>query len=96
MKKRVISFLMVVLLLASLIPMGAFAAIGDTVIITQPKDVSADVGDTVSFTIKAENPNSTNLKYLWFDANRLIPIISTALPALLPKPRKQSLVIRKR
>ena len=71
MKKRVISFLMVVLLLASLIPMGAFAAIGDTVIITQPKDVSADVGDTVSFTIKAENPNSTNLKYLWFDAKQV-------------------------
>lgn len=71
MKKRVISFLMVVLLLASLVPMGAFAAIGDTAIVTQPKDVSADVGDTVSFTIKAENPNSTNLKYLWFDAKQV-------------------------
>ena len=62
MNKRLISFLMVVLLLASLVPMGAFAAFGDTAIVTQPKDVSADVGDTVSFTIKAENPNSTNLK----------------------------------
>lgn len=71
MNKRLISFLMVVLLLASLVPMGAFAAVGDTIIKTQPKDVSADVGDTVSFTIKAENPNSTNLKYLWFDAKQV-------------------------
>ena len=71
MKKRVISILMVVVLLTSLVPMGAFAAFGDTTIITQPKDVSADVGDTVSFTIKAENPNSTNLKYLWFDAKQV-------------------------
>ena len=71
MKKRLISILMVVVLLTSLVPMGAFAAIGDTVILTQPKDVSADVGDTVSFTIKAENPNSTNLKYLWFDAKQV-------------------------
>ena len=71
MKKRLVSILMVVMLLASLVPMGAFAAVGDTVIITQPKDVTADVGDTVSFTIKAENPNSTNLKYLWFDAKQV-------------------------
>lgn len=71
MNKRLISFLMVVLLLASLVPMGAFAAVGDTIIKTQPKDVSADVGDTVSFTIEAENPNSTNLKYLWFDAKQV-------------------------
>ncbi|MGM9592637.1 MAG: S-layer homology domain-containing protein [Oscillospiraceae bacterium] len=71
MNKRLISFLMVVLLLASLVPMGAFAAIGETIIKTQPKDVSADVGDTVSFTIEAENPNSTNLKYLWFDAKQV-------------------------
>ena len=71
MKKRVISLTMVIVLLMSLVPMGAFAAIGDTVIITQPKDVSADVGNTVSFTIKAENPNSTKLKYLWFDAKQV-------------------------
>ncbi len=71
MKKRAISFLMVIVLLMSLVPMGAFAAVGDTIIKTQPKDVSADVGDTVSFTIKAENPNSTNLKYLWFDAKQV-------------------------
>lgn len=71
MKKRLISILMVVVLLTSLVPMGAFAAIGDTVILTQPKDVSADVGDTVSFTIEAESPNGTNLKYLWFDAKQV-------------------------
>lgn len=71
MKKRVISILMVVVLLTSLVPMGAFAAIGDTVIITQPKDVSADVGDTVSFTIEAESPNGTDMKYLWFDAKQV-------------------------
>ena len=71
MKKRVISFLMVIVLLMSLVPMGAFAAIGDTVILTQPKDVSADVGDTVSFTIEAESPNGTDMKYLWFDAKQV-------------------------
>ena len=71
MKKRLISILMVVVLLTSLVPMGAFAAIGDTVIITQPKDVSADVGDTVSFTIEAESPNGTDMKYLWFDAKQV-------------------------
>ena len=71
MKKRVISILMVVMLLASLVPTGAFAAFGDTIIITQPKDVSVDVGDTAIFTIEASNPNSTNLKYLWFDAKQV-------------------------
>ena len=71
MKKRVISLMMVIVLLMSLVPMGAFAAIGDTVILTQPKDVSADVGDTVSFTIEAESPNGTDLKYLWFDAKQV-------------------------
>lgn len=71
MKKRVISFLMVVVLLTSLVPMGAFAGLGDTAILTQPKDVIADTGDTVSFTIEAENKNSTNLKYIWFDIEKV-------------------------
>ena len=71
MKKRLISILMVVVLLTSLVPMGAFAAFGDTVILTQPKDVSVDVGDTAIFTIEASNPNSTDLKYLWFDAEQV-------------------------
>ena len=73
MKKRLISILMVVVLLTSLVPMGAFAAFGDTVILTQPKDVSADVGDTVSFTIEASNPDSTDLKYYWFDTSKIDP-----------------------
>lgn len=68
MKKRVISFLMVIVLLASLMPFGAFAGFGDTEITRQPRDVSADVGDAATFTIEAKNPNSNNLKYLWFDA----------------------------
>ena len=71
MKKRVISLMMVIVLLMSLVPMGAFAAFGDTAIITQPKDVIADIGDTVSFTIEAENKNSTNLKYIWFDIEKV-------------------------
>lgn len=71
MKKRVISFLMVVVLLTSLVPMGAFAAFGDTPILTQPKDVSVDVGDTAIFTIEASNPNSTDLKYIWFDVEQV-------------------------
>ena len=73
MKKRVISLMMVIVLLMSLVPMGAFAAIGDTVILTQPKDVTADIGDTVSFTIEASNPDSTALEYYWFDTSKIDP-----------------------
>ncbi len=71
MKKRVISIIMVAVLLMTLVPFGAFAELGGTVIETQPKDVSADIGDTVSFTIEASNPNSSNLKYLWFDSSKV-------------------------
>lgn len=68
MKKRIISLLMVALMLVSLVPMGALAA-GNTTITKQPSDKSAAVGETVTFEIAATNPNSTDLEYLWFDAD---------------------------
>ncbi len=70
MKKRIISLLMVALMLVSLVPMGALAA-GNTTITKQPSDKSAAVGETVTFEIAATNPNSTNLEYLWFDADKV-------------------------
>ena len=91
MKKRLISILMVVVLLTSLVPMGAFAAIGDTVILTQPKDVSADVGDTVSFTIEAESPNGTDMKYLWFDAKQVNTDNINSYASLLSEAEKAKL-----
>lgn len=69
MKKRIISLLMVALMLVSLVPMGALAA-GNTTITKQPSDKSAAVGETVTFEIAATNPNSTDLEYLWFDADK--------------------------
>lgn len=69
MKKRIISLLMVALMLVSLVPMSALAA-GNTTITKQPSDKSAAVGETVTFEIAATNPNSTNLEYLWFDADK--------------------------
>lgn len=71
MKKRVLSLFLVLVLLVSLVPTGAFAGLGDTIIKTQPKDVSVDVGDTATFTIEAENANSSDLKYLWFDISKV-------------------------
>lgn len=70
MKKRILSLLLVLVLIVSLVPTGAFAA-GDTTIKTQPKDVNVDVGDTATFTIEAENPNSDKLIYLWFDISKV-------------------------
>lgn len=70
MKKRIISLLMVALMLVSLVPMGALAA-GNTTITKQPSDKSAAVGETVTFEIAATNPNSTDLEYLWFDADKV-------------------------
>ena len=91
MKKRLISILMVVVLLTSLVPMGAFAAFGDTTIITQPKDVSVDVGDTAIFTIEASNPNSTDLKYLWFDAEQVNTDNINDFPSFLKEAEKATL-----
>ena len=69
MKKRISRLLMVALMLVSLVPMGALAA-GNTTITKQPSDKSAAVGETVTFEIAATNPNSTDLEYLWFDADK--------------------------
>ncbi len=70
MKKRIISLLLVALMLVSIAPFGAMAA-GNTVITEQPSDVSVNVGETATFSIAATNPNSTDLKYLWFDADEI-------------------------
>ncbi len=70
MKKRIISLLLVALMLVSIAPFGAMAA-GNTVITEQPSDVSVNVGETATFSIAATNPNSTDLKYLWFDADEV-------------------------
>ena len=70
MKKRIISLLLVALMLVSIAPFGAMAA-GNTVITEQPSDVSVNVGETATFSIAATNPNSTDLKYLWFDAYKV-------------------------
>ncbi len=70
MKKRIISLLLVALMLVSIAPFGAMAA-GNTVITEQPSDVSVNVGETATFSIAATNPNSTDLKYLWFDADKV-------------------------
>ncbi|MBP3485039.1 MAG: S-layer homology domain-containing protein [Oscillospiraceae bacterium] len=71
MKKRVISFLMVVVLLTSLVPMGAFAAYGDISIVSQPKDVSVDLGGTATFTIETSSPYGADLKYCWVDIDQI-------------------------
>lgn len=70
MKKRIISLLLVTLMLVSIAPFGAMAA-GNTVITEQPSDVSVNAGETATFSIAATNPNSTDLKYLWFDADEV-------------------------
>ena len=70
MKKRIISLLLVALMLVSIAPFGAMAA-GNTVITEQPSDVSVNAGETATFSIAATNPNSTDLKYLWFDADEI-------------------------
>lgn len=57
-------------MLVSLVPMGALAA-NNTTITKQPSNVSAAIGETVTFEIAATNTNSTNLEYLWFDADKV-------------------------
>ncbi len=70
MKKRIISLLLVALMLVSIAPFGAMA-LGNTVITEQPSDVSVNAGGTATFSIAATNPNSTDLKYLWFNADEV-------------------------
>lgn len=70
MKKRIISLLMVVLLFVSLVPTGALA-IGGTTITQQPADVSIKKGESATFTIEATNASSNDLKYIWFDADKV-------------------------
>ncbi|GEM_PF-1113677 len=71
MKKRVLSLALVVVLLFSLIPFGAFAAgSAATTIITQPTNVTVNPGDDAVFTITAVNTDALSnggLKYLWYD-----------------------------
>lgn len=71
MKKRIISLVLVVMMLVSLVPTGALAAGSGTTITQQPTDASADIGGSAEFSVNAENPNSTELKYLWFDADKV-------------------------
>lgn len=85
MKKRIISLLMVALMLVSLVPMSAFAAVDigdiigggdstDKVTITfteQPEDVTVAVGETATFTASAEASSALTkeIKYIWVDAS---------------------------
>ncbi len=76
MKKRVLSLALTVLMLFSLVPLQVLAvehthAIGSCTFTTQPKDVTVNPGGTAVFTVAATNPDSTNLKYIWFDANQV-------------------------
>lgn len=70
MKKRIISLVLTVMMLISLVPSSVFA-IGGTSITRQPADVSVRVGGTAVFTIAASNPDSKDLKYIWFDADEV-------------------------
>ena len=76
MKKRILSLVLTLVLILSLVPAPAIAvydtaAVGDCTITSQPKDVTVNPGQTATFTIAATNPDSTNLKYLWFDADKV-------------------------
>ena len=89
MKKRLISILLVMMMLVTLIPMGAYAVIGDTQIVKQPEDAYVYPGETATFSIVASNPNATSdLIYLWFDASNIdlgsisLSNISGILPAI--------------
>ena len=76
MKKRILSLVLTLVLILSLVPAPAIAvydtaAVGDCTITSQPKDVTVNPGQTATFTVAATNPDSTNLKYLWFDADKV-------------------------
>ena len=77
MKKRILSLVLTLVLILSLVPAPAIAvydtaAVGDCTITSQPKDVTVNPGQTATFTVAATNPDSTNLKYLWFDADKVM------------------------
>lgn len=87
MKKRIISFALVVLMLVTLVPFSAFAATGDNINITkQPVDAYVDEGQTATFKITASTLNNNNLKFIWVDADKIntdnITDITTFLAAL--------------
>lgn len=76
MKKRILSLVLTLVLIFSLVPFEAMAlsepyAVGGCTFTTQPKDVTVSVGDTAVFTAAATNPDSTELEYLWFNADEV-------------------------
>lgn len=71
MKKRIISFALVVLMLVTLVPFSAFAASNNITITKQPVDCTVCVGETATFKIEAKNSGSAAVKYVWVDADKV-------------------------
>lgn len=80
MKKRIISMLMVLLLVATLVPANVFALgidtyAGNSVSFTQqPENAAVKVGENATFTAEAKIDGtliSKDLKYLWVDNSEL-------------------------
>lgn len=85
MKKRALSIVLIVVLIMTLIPMGAFAAGFDwggliddifgssakVEITKQPTNLTVKAGDTATFTCEAESTDgdSSKLEYFWVDAD---------------------------
>lgn len=71
MKKRIISLLMAALMLASLMPVSAFA-LGDAKVsfTRQPADVTAQYGTDAVFSAEAKANVSADVRYVWIEASK--------------------------
>ncbi len=73
MKKRVISFVLVVLMLASLMPFSAFA-LGDIAVSKQATSQTVYAGETAVFQFEAKRTGTLtggDVNYLWYDADEI-------------------------
>lgn len=69
MKKRLLSLALCLLLIASILPIGAFA-LGTINITKQPQSMAVREGDTATFKIETDCV-SDNLQYFWFDPDKI-------------------------
>jgi len=70
MKKRVLSFVLVLVLVMTFFPFSAFAS--DTLTITkQPADAHVSAGETARFEIEVSFTGSSTPNYVWVDADKV-------------------------
>ncbi|MCF0137626.1 MAG: phosphatidylinositol-specific phospholipase C [Oscillospiraceae bacterium] len=85
MKKRALCLALVLVMLATLLPVGASAASLTVSITKQPSDAAVNVGGTAVFTVDAQHSGGQELTYVWVNAGKLNLVGMSSSPACVSK-----------